>query len=125
MNKLLPTVILLLLFSAGIQAQQGRVSIEEAPELKRLLAIYKDGKANALYYTIQIGFGSYDHAEELKQEAAIEFPQFDPKIVFDSPTYRVHLGKFRDRLEAEKNFLEVRQRFPGALLLRPESGNRQ
>jgi hypothetical protein len=124
MYKLLTTVVLLLYFSPGIQAQQGRVSIEEAPELKKLLAIYKQGKANALYYTIQIGFGSYDDAEALKQEAAVEFPQFEPKIVFDSPTYRVHLGKFRDRLEAEKNFLEVRQRFPGALLLRPETGNR-
>jgi hypothetical protein len=124
MHKLLFTSAFLILISMNIQAQQGQVSIEEDPQIKRLLEIYKEGKANALYYTIQIGFGSYDDAEELKQEAAVEFPEYDPKIVFDSPTYRVHIGKFKDRLEAEKKFLEVRQRFPGALLLRPDSGNR-
>jgi hypothetical protein len=124
MNKQLFISVGLLLLSLNLQGQQGRVSIEEDPQIKRLLTIYKEGKANALYYTIQIGFGSYSDAEELKQEAAIAFPQYEPKIVFDSPTYRVHVGKFTDRLEAEKKFLEVRQQFPGSLLLRPDSGNR-
>lgn len=124
MYKLLFISAISLLLSLNLQAQQGQVSIEEDPQIKQLLDIYKDGKANALYYTIQIGFGSYDDAEELKQEAGIEFPEYNPKIVFDSPTYRVQIGEFRDRLEAEKKFREVRQRFPGALLLRPDSGNR-
>lgn len=124
MHKLIFTSVFLLLLSFKIQAQQGQVSIDEDPQIKRLLAIYKDAKANALYYTIQIGFGSYDDAEELKQDAAIAFPEYNPKIVFDSPTYRVHVGKFTDRLTAEKKFLEVRQQFPGALLLRPETANR-
>ncbi|MDM9630410.1 SPOR domain-containing protein [Robiginitalea aurantiaca] len=124
MYKLLFISLFTVCFTLNLQAQQGSVSIEQDPQIKKLLDIYKQGKANALYYTIQIGFGSYDEAEELKQEAEIEFPEYDPKIVFDSPTYRVQVGQFTDRLEAEKKFLEVRQRFPGALLLRPESGNR-
>jgi hypothetical protein len=124
MHKQLFISVGLLLLTLNLQGQQGLVSIEEDPQIKRLLTIYKEGKANALYYTIQIGFGSYNDAEELKQAAAIAFPQYEPKIVFDSPTYRVHVGKFTDRLEAEKKFIEVRQQFPGSLLLRPDSGNR-
>ena len=124
MPKQLFITLWLLVLALNVQGQQGLVSIEEDPQIKRLLTIYKQGKANALYYTIQIGFGSHDDAEELKQAAAIAFPEYDPKIVFDSPTYRVHLGKFTDRLEAEKKYLEVRQQFPGSLLLRPDSGNR-
>ena len=124
MRKLLFTSGFLLFLSLHLQGQQGQVSIDEDPQIKKLLAIYKDAKANALYYTIQIGFGSYDAAEELKQEASVAFPEYEPKIVFDSPTYRVHIGKFTDRLLAEKKFLEVRQQFPGALLLRPETANR-
>mgnify|MGYP001548166905 CR=1 FL=1 len=124
MYKLLFISLFTVCFTLNLQAQQASVSIEQDPQIKKLLDSYKQGKANALYYTIQIGFGSYDEAEELKQEDEIEFPEYDPKIVFDSPTYRVQVGQFTDRLEAEKKFLEVRQRFPGALLLRPESGNR-
>ena len=100
-------------------AQKGQISIDQDPQLLKLLHIYRDAKANADYYTIQVGFGSYDYAEELQEEVSLEFPEYDPQIVFDSPTYRVHIGKFRSRLEAEKKFLEVRRKFPGALLLRP------
>ncbi|MGA9238595.1 SPOR domain-containing protein [Robiginitalea sp.] len=102
MRKLFFTLGFLLFLSFHLHGQQGQVSIDEDPQIKKLLAIYKDAKANALYYTIQIGFGSYDAAEELKQEASVSFPEYVPKIVFDSPTYRVHIGQFTDRLLAEK-----------------------
>ncbi len=122
-NTILLIPVLLCLFTA--RAQKGQVSIDQDPQLVKLLDIYREAKANADYYTIQVGFGSYDYAEELRDEVSLEFPEYDPQIVFDSPTYRVHIGKFRSRLEAEKKFLEVRQKFPGALLLRPGTLERQ
>ena len=105
--------------TSGVLAQRGKVSIEEDPEIGRLLNIYKEAKANADYYTIQVGFGTYDDAEELRKEVSLEFPEYEPNIVFDSPTYRVQIGQFSNRLEAEKKYLEVRKKFPASLLLRP------
>ena len=117
-------LIFLIITSLCANAQQGRVSIDRDPDLDRLLAIYEEVKANADYFTIQIGFGTYDDAEQLAKEASFEFPEYKPNIVFDSPTYRVQVGKFNSRLEAEKKYLEVRQKFPAALLLRPGNGDR-
>jgi hypothetical protein len=121
MNRFRIACFFVLFSGFVLQAQRGQVSIEQDPEIGRLLNIYKEAKANADYFTIQVGFGSYDFAKELRDEVSIEFPEFKPDIVFDSPTYRVHIGKFSNRLEAEKKFLEVRRKFPGALLLK--SGN--
>ena len=121
MNRFRIACFFVLLSGFVLHAQKGQVSIEQDPEIGRLLDIYKEAKANADYFTIQVGFGSYDYAEELRDEVSIEFPEYKPNIVFDSPTYRVHVGKFSNRLEAEKKFMEVRRKFPGALLLR--SGN--
>jgi hypothetical protein len=121
MNRFGLAFLFALLSGLVLHAQQGQVSIEQDPEIDRLLDIYKEAKANAEYFTIQVGFGTYDFAEELRDEVSIEFPEYKPNIVFDSPTYRVHIGKFSNRLEAEKKFLEVRRKFPGALLLK--SGN--
>ena len=118
-------LIFLLITSLGLSAQQGQVSIDRDPDLDRMLAIYEEVKANAHYFTIQIGFGTYDDAEELSKEVSREFPEYKPNIVFDSPTYRVQVGKFSSRLEAEKKYLEVRKKFPAALLLRPENGDRK
>ena len=125
MLKLHFILFILLITSLGLTAQQGQVSIDRDPDLDRLLAIYEEVKANADYFTIQIGFGTYDDAEELSKEVSREFPEYKPNIVFDSPTYRVQVGKFSSRLEAEKKYLEVRKKFPAALLLRPENGDRK
>ena len=124
MNRFCILCFFALLSGMVLHGQRGQVSIEQDPEIGRLLDIYKEAKANADYYTIQVGFGTYDAAEQLRDEVSIEFPEYKPKIVFDSPTYRVHVGKFSNRMEAEKKFLEVRQKFPGALLLRPGSKDR-
>lgn len=119
MYRLFLTGLIALAGTLSATAQRGTVSIEADPKIERLLNIYKEANANANYYTIQVGFGTYDEAEALRQEAALEFPEYEPNIVFDSPTYRVQIGKFTTRLEAEKKYLEVRQKFPAALLLRP------
>lgn len=119
MRKRFPLLLILLLSAVGLSAQSGRVTIEQDPEIGRLLDIYTKSNSEEDYYTIQVGFGSYSLAEDLKDEVEQEFPQWTAKIVFDSPTYRVQVGRFRERLEAEREFREVRKKFPGALLLRP------
>ncbi len=125
MMKSLLTLVLLLAFGPCVFGQQGQVSIERDPDLDRLLEIYEEVRANADYFTIQVGFGTYDDAEELKKEVSREFPEYKPNIVFDSPTYRVQVGKFSSRLEAEKKYLEIRKKFPAALLLRPGNDDRK
>ena len=101
-------------------AQTGSVSIDQDRKITQLLDIYRSVNSTARYYTVQIGFGSYEKAEELKAEADVDFPGWYSKIVFDSPTYRVHVGRFRTKLEAERKFLEVRKKYPASLLLNPE-----
>lgn len=113
------TLLFLLGISVTAVAQTGVVSIEQDPQIGTLLDIYSKSNAEGNYYTIQVGFGSFNEAQTLKDEVELDFPEWTAKIVFDSPTYRVHVGQFRDRLEAEREFLEVRKKYPGALLLQP------
>ncbi len=115
----LKTVLFLLAATGSLWAQSGRISIEQDPAISQLLEIYSEGNAEAQYYTIQVGFGNYSLAERLKSEVEVDFPEYTAKIVFDSPTYRVHIGRFRDRLDAEREYIEVRKKYPAALLLRP------
>ena len=99
-------------------AQKGEVTIEQDPKITRLLEVYKTANSNREHYTIQIGFGSYKEAEKLKSDVEIDFPQWRAKIVFDSPTYRVRIGKFDSKLEAERHFIEVREKYPQSLILK-------
>jgi len=106
------------------QAQKGAINIEQDAKLEEALIIYASGNSDTDYYTIQVGFGSYARAENLKEQVEIDFPGWRSKIIFDSPTYRVHVGRFKTKLEAERRFLEVREKYPASLLLKPEKSLR-
>jgi len=111
---------LLLGFITFGTAQSGEINIEQDASITRLLEVYKINNSKSNFFTIQVGFGSYSKAEELKQQVDIDFPDLKAKIIFDSPTYRVQIGQFRSKLEAERKFKEVRIKYPESLLLKPE-----
>jgi len=115
---------ILLFSSLGLFAQKGEIKIEQDAKLEEALEIYASHTTDGEYYTIQVGFGSYQRAENLKSQVEVDFPGWISKIIFDSPTYRVHVGRFKTKLEAERRFNEVRQKYPASLLLRPDKSLR-
>ncbi|MDC6367253.1 MULTISPECIES: SPOR domain-containing protein [Flavobacteriaceae] len=120
-----PIYILLLTgFTLGLSAQEGTVSIEQDARIDELIQLYTEVNSKAKFYQIQVGFGTYQKAQNLKSKVDVDFPNWYSKIEFESPTYRVRLGKFKTKLEAERKFLEVRKKYPDAMLLKPESDAR-
>ena len=116
------TLILLVIPLMG-NAQAGVASVEQDPNITKLLEIYKKMNSKTEYYTIQIGFGSYAEATNLKEDVSVDFPQYPSRIIFDSPTYRVQLGRFKNKLEVERTFTEVRKKYPQSIILKPLTAN--
>ncbi|MDV7139958.1 SPOR domain-containing protein [Maribacter sp. TH_r10] len=119
MKQLLITGLIALSTTVGV-AQNGHVNIQEDNRIKDLLSIYKSSNESHDYYKIQVGFGSYAKAQRIKENVEIDFPDLFSKIDFDSPTYRVRVGRFKTKLEAERKFIEVRAKYPDAMLLKPK-----
>ena len=105
-------------------AQTGQVNIEQDERIGELLKIYKSSNSSSEYYRIQVGFGSFAKAQRIKSEVEIDFPGLTSKIDFDSPTYRVRLGRFKNKLDAERKFIEVRAKYPDAMLLKPKKSSK-
>ena len=118
--KRLLSIVVLVTSTTFAQAQNGSVNIEQDKKIDALLAIYKSYNENIEFYRIQVGFGSYAAAQNIKSQVDIDFPDMYAKIDFDSPTYRVRLGRFKTKLEAERKFKEVREKYPDAMLLKPK-----
>ncbi|MCL6267284.1 SPOR domain-containing protein [Flagellimonas myxillae] len=108
----------------SLSAQEGQVTIDQDSRIDELMKLYTQVNSKADYYQIQVGFGSYQKAQNLKSKIDIDFPGWYSKIEFESPTYRVRLGRFKTKLEAERKYLEVRRKYPEAMLLKPESSSR-
>lgn len=101
-------------------AQEAQVTIVQDEKIEVLLNLYKSALKTSDYYRIQVGFGSYAQAEQIKANVEEDFPSLTSKIDFDSPTYRVRVGRFKTKMEAERKFNEVRMKYPNAMLLKPK-----
>lgn len=69
-------------------------------------------------YTVQVYNGTsrsiaYDARDRLEEFT----DEFDPVIDYRQPNYKVKIGKFHDRLEAHRFFMEIKSEFPRALML--------
>jgi len=107
--------------TAQVLAQDGQVTIQQDPKIDELVKLYTNVQANSGFYQIQVGFGNFKKAQDLLDQVEIDFPDWYSKIEFESPTYRVRLGRFKTKLEAERKYLEVRKKYPDAMLLKPDA----
>jgi len=117
------------LFSGMIYAQdsmktqhpEGKVSIDQDPRLAKLIA-YKselNKTNNEKRFRIQIYNGTLKGAEEAEKEFQEKFDDISCNISFETPNYKVRVGKFRNRLEADRYLMKVREEYPSAFLLQP------
>lgn len=69
-------------------------------------------------YRIQIlmasGNDALDLTEEAKEEFLEKYPDIPVYLTFGEPNYRVRVGDFRTRLEAEKFLQKISRKYPGA-----------
>lgn len=70
-------------------------------------------------YKIQIYSGSSEIAKKTLNEFRLEFAAFDATIVFNTPNYKVWVGNYRTRIEAEKTLLDIKDRYKNVLLIKP------
>tara|TARA_R110002051_G_scaffold56890_1_gene105503 strand:- start:2682 stop:3053 length:372 start_codon:yes stop_codon:yes gene_type:complete len=118
--KILSTMVLFACFTQFSYSQGAKVNIQQDQKIDQLLDIYKSSLSNNEYYRIQVGFGDYAKAQRIKANVEEDFPDLSSKIDFDSPTYRVRVGRFTSKLDAERKFNEVRIKYPDAMLLKPK-----
>lgn len=119
------SILSFLFFStlSGLYAQQGTVTIDQAAAIEQLLEFKKD-LATVNFYTIQIFSGSSGTARSealsIKSEAATLFPDWSNYIEYEQPNYKIRVGNFRTRLEADKALVTVKKSFANAFILQPK-----
>lgn len=97
-------------------------TIEQDPKIESLLKekrkINTGITINDLY-KIQIYNGKKDDAMKLLNEFKSSFKEIDGTIIYNNPTFKVWVGSFKTRIEAENALLEIKKKYPLALLIKP------
>lgn len=70
-------------------------------------------------YQIQIYNGDGENSKKILNSFKREYRNYDGTIVFNSPNYKVLVGNFKTRIEAERNFNEIKKTYKNAVLVKP------
>lgn len=115
--------ITLCTITCNLMAQDGKNNLKQSPKFEQLLN--EKRKINTLLtvnerYKIQIFSGDSEKAKKVLFECKQEFNLLDGTIIFNTPNYKVWIGNFRTRIEAEKNLAELKNSFSNAFLIKPK-----
>jgi hypothetical protein len=70
-------------------------------------------------YKIQIYNGDSESSKKALNDFRKEFKNYDGTIIFSTPTYKVWIGNFKSRIEAERNLVDLKKKYPNAFLIKP------
>ena len=117
-----------LLLSGGIASQvfgqDTLVQINKDSKIEQLVAIKKEldsERYNAQYFAIQLYYGNYTAAQNIVRGFSEKFEEIETSLVFETPNYKVRVGRFKDINKANILLEEIKKIYPGAFLLEPNN----
>ncbi len=119
MKSLFTLIIIAFGFSAFAQST-GEITINTSPEIKKFVAkrIAHNKAQNRIDgYRIQIYYGSENGAISARNKFIGLFPNTATYIDYESPDWKVKVGNFKTKLEADKAREEILLVFDGAFVL--------
>lgn len=109
----------LAIFAASVHAQnKGSLTVDQDSRIEKLMKKQRDVYAanNTMSgYRVQIfmeiGNEAIRHAEAMKRSFSEAFPELPVYLSYDQPYYRLRVGDFRNRVEAEKYMRLIKPKF--------------
>jgi len=113
--------IYLILFGFAFQlhAQTGNVIVDQDKEITTLLEYKKDLNTVDLY-KIQVFQGNRSGAEEAKSKFESTFDEWPVSMEYETPNYKIWVGNFRSRLEADKALIKIKKNYSNAFIFKPK-----
>ena len=101
-------------FSAFSQGMK----INQSTQIKELMEVKKEFGQLEKTFQIQIYNGNVTDANNEMKNASAKL-KMPVTITFETPNYKVRVGKFRSRIEAEKAQTKIRAHYPVCFVIPP------
>jgi hypothetical protein len=115
-------IVLLTQISFKSFCQEGIVNITQDPRFEQLLTEKRKINSSITItdcYKIQVFNGDNENSRKQLMAFKRDFSNIDCTIVFSTPLYKVWVGNFKSRIEAERNLIEIKKKYPKAFLVKP------
>lgn len=102
----------------------GNIEVIQDPKVDKLIAKHiqiNQNKGGIDGFRIQIfsdsGNNSKNQAQAASDEFIAKFPNTDAYLTFKSPNYRVSVGNFRNRMDAQRFLFAITTDYPNAFII--------
>ena len=115
-------LLVTLLTTQNIFSQTKETSIEQDEKIKKLLLEKRKNNSGITIndkFKIQIFFGNIEESKKTLLAFKKEFPLLDGTIVFSNPSYKVWVGSFKSKIEAEKALISIKKKYLSAVIIEP------
>ena len=120
--KIIFALIIVYFSTSKVNAQEQNNTLNQDPKFEQLLSEKRKINTSLILndaYKIQIFNGSSENAKKTLSEFKQEFATIEGTIIFNTPNYKVWVGNFRTRIEAERNLVAIKDRYKNVLLIKP------
>ena len=124
LNKITAFSILIfrILSSQNIFSQTTKTIIEQDQKIEKLLQEKRKNNSGITIndkFKIQIFYGNIDESKKTLIAFKKEFILLDGTIIFSNPSYKVWVGSFKSKIEAEKSLINIKKKYPSAVIIEP------
>lgn len=121
-------ILLAVLLSGVLGAQAQEVVVRQDERIDSLMALKTIMQTNIKLtdtYTIQLHYGTLEQAQTHLQTYNAKYDQWPAVIEYETPNYKVWVGNFYSRLEADRALLAIQQNFNTAFILKPGKSRKE
>jgi hypothetical protein len=115
-------LIFTILFSQNIFSQTPKSIIDQDEKIEKLLQEKRKNNSGITIndkFKIQIFYGNIEESKKTLLAFKKEFLQTDGTIVFSNPSYKVWVGSFKSKIEAEKALISIKKKYLSAVIIEP------
>ena len=118
MRRILLLVALSMLVLSGIAQRPGKLNLRQDSRVERLMLKQREVYAASstmngfrVQIFMEIGNEAVDHANVIKEEFEELYPGLPIYLSYEQPNYRLRVGDFRNRVEAEKHLRILKPKY--------------
>jgi hypothetical protein len=115
--------LLSILFLTEVKAQNGDLTISKNKKIDALLELKKEAnldETSSKKYKIQIFSGSLIEARKSNSNYKLKYLKWKSTLEFETPNYKIWVGNFRTKLEADRALTEIKKSFEHAFIFKPK-----
>lgn len=114
--------LIIFICSQKIFSQDKNITVNQDSKFEELLNEKRKINASITIsnrYKIQIYNGDSDASKKTLADFKKTNKDLDANIVFNTPIYKVWVGNFKTRIDAERNLILLKKTYPSAFLIKP------